>query len=403
MAELDAQVVERALSGDAAAVRQLVDAHQDAMLNVAFRITGSAEASWDIAREVFVRLLEHPASVAGREGQISRPLYHGVVALAVRRDVTTAEVPRDDRAVEAVAETALGLPANQRAALALGDHLGLDAAGIAASMGTTPGAAAELLTASRLALAKGLGIRGRDPRLVEREAARLYGLWPAMESDELAPDVLRDARQRGLVFGPSGHSGRWGGAGRAGGGPVIGGVRITPAMGLLLLAVPLLLAAAIAVAVRSGGGDDDPPAVTSPLTGLTDTAPVTDPLFPATAPTTRTTTRSTTSFPVSTVSTGGTPGGGGAPDDGGDDGDGGGGGTPEPEPAPATTSQAPPATTEAPPVTREPGGGAPPRPTTSAAPPRPATTSGGGGGGGGATTGGAQPPPPTGGSQVPLP
>ncbi len=389
MADLDPQVVERALSGDAAALRQMVDTHQDAMLNLAFRITGSAEASWEIAREVFVRLLEHPASVAGREGQIAGPLLHGVVALAARRDVSTDEVPRDDRAVEAVAETALTLPANQRAALALGDHLGLDSAEVAAALGTTPGAAAELQTESRLALAAGLGVRGRDRRLVEQEAARLYGLWPGTEADALAPDVLRDARSRGLAFGPSGH-GRAG----AGGGTVIGGVRITPVMGLVLLAVPLLIAAAIAIAVRSGG-DGDPPAATTPIGDLTDTAPVTDPLFPTTGPRTGTTTRPSTTFPVSTVSTDA------APADGGDQGEpSDGGGTPAPAPATTASEPAEPATTQdAPPtVTREPGGGAPPRPTTTSAPP--ATTSGGGGG---TTTGGSQPPPPTGGSQVPLP
>lgn len=386
MADLTAQVVERALSGDAAALRQLVDTHQDAMLNLAFRITGSAEVSWEIAQDVFLRLLEHPESVAGREGQIEGPLLHGVVALASRREVSSDEVPRDDRAVEAVAETALKLPTNQRAALALGDHLHLDTAGVAAALGTTPGAAGELLTESRLALAAGLGVRGRDRRLVEQEAARLYGLWPATDADALAPDVVREARARGLAFGPSGH----GRAGAGAGGPVIGGVRITPVMGLALLLIPLLIAAAIAVAVRSGGGDDGTPGATTPGGGLVDTSPATDPIVPTTR---GLSTGPSTTFPVSTVSTTGTdPSDGSGGSDGSDD-----GGS---EPAPATTAAEPsePATTAEPTVTREPGGGAPPRPTTTAAP----TTSGGGGGG--TSTGGAQPPAPsTGSSQVPLP
>lgn len=363
----------------------MVDAHQDAMLNVAFRITGSSEASWDIASEVFLRLLERPESVAGREGQIGDPLLHGVVALAVRRDVSLDEVPREDRAVEAVAETALKLPAQQRAALALGDHLRLDTAAVAAAMGTTPGAAGELLTESRLALAAGLGVRGRDRRLVEQEASRLYGLWPAEEADALAPDVVRDARAKGLAFGPSGHGrGRAGAAGE--GGPVIAGVRITPGIGLLLLAVPLLIAAAIAVAVRSGGDGDPTPVSTSPDAGVTSSIPITDPLFPTTGISTGTTTRASTTFPVSTVSTSGAPSGGADPTPEPE---------PEPEPEPTTTAAPEPATTATPTVTREPGGGAPPRPTTAA----PVTTSAGTTSGGG----GAQPPAPTDGSQVPLP
>lgn len=382
MAEhLRAEVVERALSGDPAALRRLVDTHQDVMLNLAFRVTGGAEAAWTICSDVFLRLLEHPESVAGREGTIEEPLLRGVWTLARRGSVTFDQVPRDDRAVEAVATAALRLPDRERCALALGDLAGLAAADVAAVLDINADAATGLLSRSRLDLAEGLGVRGRDTQLVEQEAKRLYRLWPAMDADDLAPDVIAEGRRLGLVEA--------GAARGRGEGPVIGGVRITPAIGLAILLVPLLIAAAIAVAVRSGGDGGDP--VTPVTTGaLTDAGTDgLDPLLPTTRPSTRSTTNS-----VSTVSTSSTDGGSGgattpaAPVD------------PEPDPVAPTTEQAPepepePEPEPAPTVTREPGGGAPPAPTTTSGSPAPATTSGGG----------AQPPPPasTGAAQVPLP
>lgn len=380
---LRAEVVERALSGDPAALRRLVDTHQDVMLNLAFRVTGDAEAAWTICSDVFLRLLEHPESVAGREGAIEEPLLRGVWTLARRRPVTFDQVPRGDRALEAVATAALRLPDRERCALALGDLAGLAAADIGAVLDIGPEAVGGLLTTARLHLAEGLGVRGRDTALVEQEAARLYRLWPAMEADDLAPDVIAEGQRLGLVESAAGRG--------RGDGPVIGGVRITPAIGLAILLVPLLIAAAIAVAVRSGGGDGDP--VTPVTTGaLTDSGTDgLDPLLPTTAPTT---TRSTTNS-ISTVSTSSTDGGGS-----------GGATTPaapvEPAPAPVapTTRQAPapepePEPEPTPTVTRQPGGGAPPAPSTTSGAQPPATTSGGG----------AQPPPPasTGSAQVPLP
>ncbi|MEQ9093802.1 MAG: hypothetical protein RLN63_06815, partial [Miltoncostaeaceae bacterium] len=243
---LSVEVVERALAGDPDSLTRLVETHQDEMLNLAFRITGDSGVSWEIVSEVFLRLLEHPASVAGREGTIREPLLHGVWALARSRKPRTDELPTGDRAVEAVSAATMALPVRQRAALALGDLLRVELPLIGAILGASASEAGELLTASRLALATGLGIRGRDAGLVEREAARVYGLWPAEQADPMAPDILEEGGRRGLVAALPGLRGE---------APVIAGVRITPAVGLALLLVPLLLAAAIAVAMRSGGGD----------------------------------------------------------------------------------------------------------------------------------------------------
>ena len=256
---LSGEMVERALAGDAGALRRLVDAHQDAMLNLAFRITGSAETSWDIVRDVILRMLEHPASVEGREDIIEEPLLHGVWVLA--RDATPRhdELPTGDRAVEAVAAASMSLPERSRCALALGDLLHLDTAMIASVVGVTPASAGELLTRSRLGLAEGLGVRGRDPQLVENEAARLYGLWPAEQADPMADEIVQEAGRRGLVDDPRG-------------GPVIAGVRITPPVALALVVVPILIAAALAMAIRSGGDDGSQPVSPAPVEGFTDSA-----------------------------------------------------------------------------------------------------------------------------------
>ncbi|MFP5450286.1 MAG: RNA polymerase sigma factor [Thermoleophilia bacterium] len=381
MAEpLSADIVERALAGDAAALRRMVDTYQDDMLNLAFRVTGDAEASWEIVRDVFMRLLEHPGSVAGREAIIEEPLLHGVWTLARQTDVRHDELPRGDRAVEAVAGAAMLLPDRSRCVLALGDLLKLGTPAIAAVLGITEGAAGDLLTRSRLQLAEGLGVRGRDQALVEAEAARAYGLWPAETGDPMAPEIIDEAGRRGLL-GPAG----------AASGPVIAGVRITPAIGLGILLVPLLIAAAIAMAVRSGGdGDSDP--VTPVGTDLV-TEAFTDSVTGTDGASTRTTTNvvSTVSPGDSVTDSDGSSGAGGGSSGSGDSG---GSGTPaaEPEPAPqpepAPTTASEPASTPA--VTRAPGSGAPPPPTTTQAAPAPATT----------TSGGAQPPPP---GQVPLP
>jgi DNA-directed RNA polymerase specialized sigma24 family protein len=373
---LSADIVERALAGDAAALRRMVDTYQDDMLNLAFRVTGDAEASWEIVRDVFMRLLEHPGSVAGREGIIEEPLLHGVWALARQTDVRHDELPRGDRAVEAVAGAAMLLPDRSRCALALGDLLRLGTPAIAAVLGITESAAAELLTRSRLQLADGLGVRGRDQALVEAEAARVYGLWPAETGDPMAPEIIDEAERRGLLGSVGGASG-----------PVIAGVRITPAIGLGILLVPLLIAAAIAMAVRSGGdGDSDP--VTPVGTDL-----VTEAFTDSFTGTDGTTTGATTNR-ISTVSPGDpvTDSDGSSGSGDGSSGSGGSGGSdtpaaepepaPAPEPAPEPTTASEPAPIPA--VTRSPGSGAPPPPTTTKATPAPATT----------TSGGAQPPPP---------
>lgn len=383
MAEpLSADIVERALAGDAAALRRLVDTCQDDMLNLAFRVTGDAEASWEIVRDVFMRLLEHPGSVAGREATIEEPLLHGVWALARGTEPRQDELPRGDRAVEAVAGAAMLLPDRSRCALALGDLLKVETAGIAAVLGITDQAAAELLTRSRLQLADGLGVRGRDRALVETEAARLYGLWPAEAGEPMAPEILDEADRRGLL-----------GAAGVAGGPVIGGVRITPAIGIGILLVPLLIAAAIAMAVRSGGDDGG----AEPTPAATDlvTEAFTGPFTGTDGATTRTTTNviSTVSPGDSVTDSDGSSGSSGS--DGGSSGSGGSGGSVTPTtsqaPAPAPEPEPEPTTESAPAVTRAPGSGAPPPPpTTSQAPATTRATT---------TSGGAQPPPP----DVPLP
>jgi DNA-directed RNA polymerase specialized sigma24 family protein len=359
-----------------------VAAHQDDMLNLAFRITGDADRSWDIASEVFLRLVEHPASVAGREDAIEEPLLHGVWTLSRAVDPRHDELPRDDEAVAAVALAAMRLPERSRAALALSDRLAYPPALIGAVLGITPAAAGELVTRARLDLAEGLGVRGRDPALVENEAARLYGLWPAEQGEAMGPEIVAEADRRGLID-----------AAGVGGAPVIAGVRITPAVGIALLLVPLLIAAAIAVAVRSGGDGGTDPASPDPVAGFTEAG--TD----GSGFTTPATTGRATTAVTPTVSPGDTPtspdgsdGSGGAPGSGGSDGgaSGGSAGTQPASPAPTTTVAAP----EPPPVTRSPGSGAPPAPgttrTTAPAPPP-------------ATTGGSQPPAPADPSDVPLP
>ncbi len=202
--KLRAEVVERALSGDPAALRRVVDTHQDVMLNLAFRVTGDAEAAWTICSAVFLRLLAHPESVAGREGAIEEPLLRGVWTLARRQPVTFDQVPKDDRALEAVATASLRLPDRERCALALGDLAGLTAAEFGTVLDITPDAATALLSTARLDLAEGLGIRGRDTALVEQEARRLYRLWPVMEADDLAPDVIAEGQRLGLVAAGAG-------------------------------------------------------------------------------------------------------------------------------------------------------------------------------------------------------
>lgn len=412
---LDPEVVQQAVAGNAAAVREVVQARQDAMLLLAYRVIGSADEAWEIVAEVFMRFIEAPERVLDRDPQLTVPLLHGVWALARRREVSLEEIPEGDRAVEAVVEAALQLPDRQRAELALRDGIGLDEAGVAGVLDIDTTAVAGEVRAARVALAQSLGIRGRDRVRVEEEARRVYRLWPALDLGDMAPEVVRDARRRGLVHGPSGLRESGGDAGAL----MIGNMRITPAMGLGILLVPLLIAAAIAMAVRGGGDGDDPLPVTSP----TDTAPISVETFtggvPNTAPRTNTAPTNTAPGTIETVRTGDTDGpsggssGGSSPSTPVDPGSGSGD---SPSPAttaatPATTAASPTTTAASPPttaapVTRAPGSGAPPPP--------PATTSDGGSAGGDddgdsgggsspapATTssGGAQPPPP----EVPLP
>jgi DNA-directed RNA polymerase specialized sigma24 family protein len=387
---LSADIVERALSGDAASLQRLVGAHQDDMLNLAFRLTGDGAASWEIVRDVFLRLLEHPASVAGREHIIEEPLLHGVWALAREAGTRTDELPAEaaDRAVAAVAAASMQLPERSRCALALGDLLGLPAAGIGAILGITAPQAVELQTRARLGLAEALGVRGRDQALVENEASRLYRLWPPEQGEPMAPEVVAEAERRGLIDRSFGE------------GPVIAGIRITPAVGIALLLVPLLIAAAIAVAVRSGGGDGGGAAVPTPVEGVTEG--LTDGRFTSPLP--------TTTAAISVVSpedavtdpdgdrsggSGGGSGDGSGGGSGGGDGSGGGsggsGGGDGSEPAPAPTTQPAPEPAPRPTPTRT-GGAQPPPPTTTAQAPAPAPPP--------TTTGGAQLPRP---DEVPLP
>jgi RNA polymerase sigma-70 factor (ECF subfamily) len=61
----ESSLIARAVSGDAAAERELYDAHVDRIYRLAFRLTGDGDAARDITQDTFIRAFSRLGSSAG--------------------------------------------------------------------------------------------------------------------------------------------------------------------------------------------------------------------------------------------------------------------------------------------------------------------------------------------------
>lgn len=67
----DRQLVERCLSGDAAAWEEVVNTHSRRVYNLCFRFTGRATDAEDLAQDVFIRLFRNLASYRAEAGSLA--------------------------------------------------------------------------------------------------------------------------------------------------------------------------------------------------------------------------------------------------------------------------------------------------------------------------------------------
>lgn len=177
----EAALVARAGRGDCRAFERLVALHLDRTVGVAQRVLGNRADAEDVAQEVMMRLWTHGHRFDPSRGRLATWLYRITVNLCLDRRPRLDTVPMaegfdppDARAdpeavlleseLRARVERAMtGLPARQRAALALSLHGDLTTAEAADVLGVTVGAYESLLVQSRAALRLALVPAGDVP------------------------------------------------------------------------------------------------------------------------------------------------------------------------------------------------------------------------------------------------
>jgi len=149
-------------------LRQAFDQHKDAVYRFAWRMTGSPEASEDIAQEVFLSLVRRPESYDPARGSLRAFLLGAARNQALKRfreeqrwdvleeeDFAAAPVLHVD-VVDAVAAAVQALPPLQREALILAEYEDLSLEEIARAVETEVGAVKARLHRARENLRKAL-------------------------------------------------------------------------------------------------------------------------------------------------------------------------------------------------------------------------------------------------------
>lgn len=166
----DEQLMERVTRGDHAAFACLVNRHTPRMYGLARRVSGSPALAEDILQEAFLRLWVHAGTWNPQRGRFGVWFARIVVNLCIDRQredryeslededslVHEGEDPESAlflrQQAERVATAIMGLPLNQRTALALCYYQGFSNAEAADILGVTVGAVEALLIRGRRTL-----------------------------------------------------------------------------------------------------------------------------------------------------------------------------------------------------------------------------------------------------------
>jgi RNA polymerase sigma-70 factor (ECF subfamily) len=149
-------LIARAVSGDAAAERELYDAHVDRIYRLAFRLTGDGDAARDITQDTFIRAFSRLGEFRGDSAlgswlhTIAFSVGMNAVRTARRREGRTARlddgllVPAaatraDPDLRERLARAIDGLPAGYRAVFVMHDVEGYTHEQIGAALGIASG------------------------------------------------------------------------------------------------------------------------------------------------------------------------------------------------------------------------------------------------------------------------
>ena len=176
----DTSLVDRCVAGDEDACRQLVEAHQAMVFQLAFVLLGDREDALDVSQEVFLRVFRTLGSFRGdaslrtwiyrivvnqarnrrrwwsrrlRSVQVSLDDYAAVHGEPPATEQVGADVRLERRRLAARMRAAIGaLPFEQRSALVLREFHGMRYQEIAFSLGVTVGTVKSRLARGRSAL-----------------------------------------------------------------------------------------------------------------------------------------------------------------------------------------------------------------------------------------------------------
>ena len=180
----DTSLVDRCVEGDEDACRQLVEAHQAMVFQLAFALLGDREEALDVSQEVFLRVFRTLGSFRGdatlktwiyrivinqtrnrqrswmrrrRDAQVSLEDYASTHGEPRATAQIGADVRLERRQMAARMRAAIGLlPFEQRSALVLREFHGMRYQEIAFSLGVTAGTVKSRLARGRAALRESL-------------------------------------------------------------------------------------------------------------------------------------------------------------------------------------------------------------------------------------------------------
>ncbi len=207
---LETDLSARALDGDVEAFTELFAMHEQALQNVAYRVTGSREDAADIAQEAFLRVFARLDALAERpdvnlaaylfrtarnlvydhHGRSGRETLQDDLERSAGADDALEEDPERARLVDAQVEEVRAanarLPERHRLVLALRELEGMSYEELGIALGVTTAAAGQALVRARIALRRELRLEQVDVESLDPEVRAALGDISAHIDGELS-------------------------------------------------------------------------------------------------------------------------------------------------------------------------------------------------------------------------